>query len=69
MYSILTLLSLEVKIIRMDLTYGHLIINFFVNYLCITEAARLTPVDKAILESMDQGQFEGFTYTNPHTTD
>jgi novel protein kinase C delta type len=33
------------------------------------EAARLTPVDKEILQSMDQSQFEGFSYTNPHTTD
>ncbi|CAL8093881.1 unnamed protein product [Orchesella dallaii] len=33
------------------------------------EAARLTPVDKEILRSMDQTQFEGFSYTNPHTTD
>jgi hypothetical protein len=33
------------------------------------EAARLTPVDKEILRSMDQSQFDGFSYTNPHTTD
>ncbi|OXA41891.1 putative protein kinase C delta type [Folsomia candida] len=33
------------------------------------EIARLTPVDKAILQSMDQSQFDGFSYTNPHTTD
>lgn len=33
------------------------------------EVARLTPVDKAILQSMDQTQFDGFSYTNPHTTD
>ncbi|XP_050535535.1 putative protein kinase C delta type homolog isoform X6 [Daktulosphaira vitifoliae] len=33
------------------------------------EKPRLTPVDKTILESMDQSQFDGFTYTNPNVTD
>ncbi|KAI5713253.1 hypothetical protein M8J76_001289 [Diaphorina citri] len=29
----------------------------------------LTPVDRTILESMDQTQFQGFSYTNPNATD
>ncbi|VVC30537.1 Protein kinase, ATP binding site,AGC-kinase, C-terminal,Protein kinase domain,Serine/threonine-protein [Cinara cedri] len=33
------------------------------------EKPRLTPVDKTILQSMDQSQFDGFTYTNPNVTD
>ncbi|XP_017109702.2 putative protein kinase C delta type homolog isoform X2 [Drosophila bipectinata] len=32
------------------------------------ERVRLTPIDKEILASMDQKQFHGFTYTNPHIT-
>lgn len=32
------------------------------------ERARLTPIDKNILISMDQKQFEGFSYTNPNAT-
>lgn len=32
------------------------------------ERVRLTPIDKEILQSMDQGQFQGFTYTNPNAT-
>ncbi|XP_035907997.1 msx2-interacting protein isoform X2 [Anopheles stephensi] len=32
------------------------------------ERARLTPIDRNILASMDQAQFEGFTYTNPNNT-
>uniref|UniRef100_A0A1I8N4R1 protein kinase C n=1 Tax=Musca domestica TaxID=7370 RepID=A0A1I8N4R1_MUSDO len=32
------------------------------------ERVRLTPIDKDILQSMDQKQFLGFTYTNPHIT-
>ncbi|XP_027843851.2 serine/threonine-protein kinase N2 isoform X2 [Aphis gossypii] len=33
------------------------------------EKPRLTPVEKTILQSMDQSQFDGFTYTNPNVTD
>lgn len=33
------------------------------------ERARLTPVEKSILQSMDQTQFQGFTYTNPNCTE
>jgi novel protein kinase C delta type len=33
------------------------------------ERARLTPVDREILQSMDQTQFQGFSYTNPNATD
>uniref|UniRef100_A0A8D8QP97 protein kinase C n=1 Tax=Cacopsylla melanoneura TaxID=428564 RepID=A0A8D8QP97_9HEMI len=33
------------------------------------ERPRLTPIDKTILESMDQTQFQGFSYTNPNATD
>ncbi|CAG2065099.1 unnamed protein product [Timema podura] len=33
------------------------------------ERAKLTPVEKNILESMDQTQFQGFSYTNPNATD
>ncbi|XP_031622139.1 uncharacterized protein LOC116340079 isoform X2 [Contarinia nasturtii] len=32
------------------------------------ERVRLTPIDKDILQSIDQHQFQGFTYTNPNTT-
>ncbi|XP_058813701.1 uncharacterized protein LOC131677710 isoform X2 [Topomyia yanbarensis] len=32
------------------------------------ERARLTPIDRNILASMNQAQFEGFTYTNPNNT-
>lgn len=32
------------------------------------ERVRLTPIDKDILQSIDQSQFQGFTYTNPNTT-
>lgn len=32
------------------------------------ERARLTPIDKNILISMNQKQFEGFSYTNPNAT-
>ncbi|XP_062538766.1 titin-like isoform X2 [Armigeres subalbatus] len=32
------------------------------------ERARLTPIDRNILASMNQTQFEGFTYTNPNNT-
>lgn len=32
------------------------------------ERVRLTPIDKEILQSMDQQQFQGFTYTNPNAT-
>jgi novel protein kinase C delta type len=30
------------------------------------EAPKLTPVEKDILNSMDQTQFHGFSYTNPN---
>ncbi|XP_023712893.1 putative protein kinase C delta type homolog isoform X6 [Cryptotermes secundus] len=33
------------------------------------ERAKLTPVQKEILQSMDQTQFQGFSYTNPNATD
>jgi Protein kinase C terminal domain. len=33
------------------------------------ERAKLTPVDREILQSMDQTQFQGFSYTNPNATD
>ncbi|XP_066993565.2 uncharacterized protein [Anabrus simplex] len=33
------------------------------------EKAILTPIDKSILQSMDQTQFQGFSYTNPNATD
>ncbi|KAK9732287.1 Protein kinase C terminal domain [Popillia japonica] len=33
------------------------------------EKAKLTPIDKNILQSMDQAQFQGFSYTNPNATD
>ncbi|KAF8791393.1 putative protein kinase C delta type like protein [Argiope bruennichi] len=33
-----------------------------------TDSASLSPVDDQILESMDQEQFQGFSYTNPHIT-
>ncbi|XP_053948134.1 uncharacterized protein LOC128856811 isoform X1 [Anastrepha ludens] len=32
------------------------------------ERVRLTPIEKEILQSMDQKPFVGFTYTNPHIT-
>ncbi|XP_052565085.1 putative protein kinase C delta type homolog isoform X7 [Culex pipiens pallens] len=32
------------------------------------ERARLTPIERNILASMNQAQFEGFTYTNPNNT-
>ncbi|XP_055843888.1 mucin-2 isoform X1 [Episyrphus balteatus] len=32
------------------------------------ERVRLTPIDKEILQSMDQEQFQGFSYTNPNAT-
>ncbi|XP_014294170.1 uncharacterized protein Pkcdelta isoform X1 [Halyomorpha halys] len=32
------------------------------------EKPRLTPVERRILESMDQSQFDGFSYTNPNAT-
>ncbi|XP_055588116.1 titin homolog isoform X2 [Uranotaenia lowii] len=32
------------------------------------ERARLTPIDRQMLASMNQAQFEGFTYTNPNNT-
>ncbi|XP_045473289.1 uncharacterized protein PFB0765w-like isoform X2 [Harmonia axyridis] len=34
-----------------------------------TELAKLTPIEHHILESMDQTQFQGFSYTNPNATD
>ncbi|KAL1116873.1 hypothetical protein AAG570_005342, partial [Ranatra chinensis] len=34
-----------------------------------SERPRLTPVDKEILQSMDQAQFQGFSYTNPNATE
>jgi hypothetical protein len=33
------------------------------------ERAKLTPVQREILQSMDQTQFQGFSYTNPNATD
>ncbi|KAL3267895.1 hypothetical protein HHI36_007034 [Cryptolaemus montrouzieri] len=33
------------------------------------EQAKLTPIEHHILESMDQTQFQGFSYTNPNATD
>ncbi|CAO1391430.1 unnamed protein product [Diamesa tonsa] len=32
------------------------------------ERARLTPIDRNILQSMNQKQFEGFSFTNPNAT-
>nr|XP_018904831.1 PREDICTED: uncharacterized protein LOC109035592 isoform X2 [Bemisia tabaci] len=32
------------------------------------ERPKLTPIDRAILQSMDQTQFQGFSYTNPNAT-
>lgn len=32
------------------------------------ERVRLTPIEKTILQSMDQQQFQGFSYTNPNAT-
>ncbi|XP_076266557.1 protein kinase C delta isoform X5 [Rhynchophorus ferrugineus] len=34
-----------------------------------TEKAKLTPIEGPILQSMDQTQFQGFSYTNPNATD
>ncbi|CAA9995397.1 unnamed protein product [Nesidiocoris tenuis] len=34
-----------------------------------SEKPVLTPVEKSILETMDQSQFEGFSYTNPNVTE
>ncbi|XP_044755795.1 uncharacterized protein DDB_G0284459-like isoform X2 [Coccinella septempunctata] len=34
-----------------------------------TELAKLTPIEHHILDSMDQTQFQGFSYTNPNATD
>ncbi|KAK9889772.1 hypothetical protein WA026_007149 [Henosepilachna vigintioctopunctata] len=34
-----------------------------------TEQAKLTPIELHILQSMDQTQFQGFSYTNPNATD
>ncbi|XP_068897768.1 putative protein kinase C delta type homolog isoform X3 [Tenebrio molitor] len=34
-----------------------------------TEKAKLTPIEQNILQSMDQTQFQGFSYTNPNATD
>ncbi|XP_066246215.1 putative protein kinase C delta type homolog isoform X2 [Euwallacea similis] len=34
-----------------------------------TEKAKLTPIETGILQSMDQTQFQGFSYTNPNATD
>ncbi|XP_063217640.1 putative protein kinase C delta type homolog isoform X4 [Bacillus rossius redtenbacheri] len=33
------------------------------------ERAKITPVDRSILQSMDQTQFQGFSYTNPYATE
>ncbi|CAH1155368.1 unnamed protein product [Phaedon cochleariae] len=33
------------------------------------EKAKLTPIETTILQSMDQSQFQGFSYTNPNATD
>ncbi|XP_018563614.1 cyclin-dependent kinase 12 isoform X2 [Anoplophora glabripennis] len=33
------------------------------------EKAKLTPIESTILQSMDQTQFQGFSYTNPNATD
>ncbi|XP_022918352.1 putative protein kinase C delta type homolog isoform X5 [Onthophagus taurus] len=33
------------------------------------EKAKLTPIENNILQSMDQTQFQGFSYTNPNATD
>lgn len=33
------------------------------------ERVKLTPIEKDILHSMDQTQFQGFSYTNPNATD
>lgn len=33
------------------------------------EKAKLTPTDPTILPSIDQAQFQGFSYTNPNATD
>ncbi|XP_044271810.1 putative protein kinase C delta type homolog isoform X5 [Tribolium madens] len=33
------------------------------------EKAKLTPIEQNILQSMDQTQFQGFSYTNPNATD
>lgn len=33
------------------------------------ERAKLTPIDANILASMNQAQFQGFSYTNPNATD
>ncbi|XP_019772745.1 putative protein kinase C delta type homolog isoform X7 [Dendroctonus ponderosae] len=33
------------------------------------EKAKLTPIETGILQSMDQTQFQGFSYTNPNATD
>ncbi|XP_060529185.1 uncharacterized protein LOC132703757 [Cylas formicarius] len=33
------------------------------------EKAKLTPIETTILQSMDQRQFQGFSYTNPNATD
>jgi novel protein kinase C delta type len=32
------------------------------------EQAKLTPVQRQILQSMEQTQFQGFSYTNPNAT-
>lgn len=32
------------------------------------EVARLTPVDEDFLQSVNQEQFKGFSYTNPNYT-
>ncbi|XP_030761532.1 serine/threonine-protein kinase STE20-like isoform X2 [Sitophilus oryzae] len=34
-----------------------------------TERAKLTPIETPIMQSMDQVQFQGFSYTNPNATD
>lgn len=32
------------------------------------ESASLDPIESDVLKSMDQEQFNGFSYTNPHLT-
>ncbi|CAH0555412.1 unnamed protein product [Brassicogethes aeneus] len=33
------------------------------------ERAKITPIEQTIMQSMDQTQFQGFSYTNPNATD
>lgn len=59
----------EAGLFNFDFLQQHPLDTQYFDKTFTVEKAKLTPIDQTILQSMDQTQFQGFSYTNPNATD